>query len=118
LPDQPFQWAGLVFTRVISKPKRGYLTVDLGHKAIASENPIDKRVKFLNLDHYRFISQSEEHLVLEVQDWEQWKVGDALYGVPYHICPTINLYEEACIIQQGQWVDTWKVVARKRKIAI
>ena len=118
LPDQPFQWAGLVFTRVISKPKPGYLTVDLGHKAIAAENPIDKRVKFLNLDQYSFVSQSEEHLVLEVADWDKWKVGDALYGVPYHICPTINLYEEAMVIQNGEWVDTWQVVARKRKISI
>lgn len=118
LPDQPFQWAGLVFTRVISKPKTGYITVDLGHKAIASENPIDKRVKFLNLDNYRCVSQSEEHLVLEVADWDKWKVGDVLYGVPYHICPTINLYEEALIIQNGDWVDSWHVVARKRKISI
>lgn len=118
LPDQPFQWAGLVLTRVISKPKAGYITVDLGHKAIAAENPLDKRVKFLNLDNYRFVSQSEEHLVLEVKDWEKWKVGDVLYGVPYHICPTINLYEDAYIIQNGTWVDTWNVVARKRKIAI
>lgn len=118
LPDQPFQWAGLVFTRIISKPKAGYITVDLGHKAIAPENPIDKRVKFLNLDNYRCISQSEEHLVLEVADWDKWKVGDALYGVPYHICPTINLYEDAYVIQNGEWVDTWNVVARKRKIAI
>lgn len=118
LPDQPFQWAGLVLTRVISKPKAGYLTVDLGHKAIASENPIEKRVKFLNLENYRFVSQSEEHLVLEIKDWNKWKVGDVLYGVPYHICPTINLYEDAYIIQNGEWVDTWNVVARKRKIGI
>lgn len=118
LPDQPFQWAGLVLTRVISKPKEGFITVDLGHKAIASENPIDKRVKFLNLDNYRCISQSEEHLVLEVDDWEKWKVGDVLYGVPYHICPTINLYEDAYIIQNGNWIDSWNVVARKRKISI
>ena len=38
---------------------------DLGHKAIAAENPIDKRVNFLNLDQYSFVSQSEEHLVLD-----------------------------------------------------
>jgi len=118
LPDQPFEWAGLVFTRVISKPKQGYITLDLGHKALSSENPLDKRVKFLNLDKYRFVSQSEEHLVLEVVDWEKWKIGDARDGVPDHICPTINLYEEAVVINVGKHTDTWQVVARKRKINI
>jgi 3-hydroxy-D-aspartate aldolase len=118
LPDQPFVHAGLVLTRIISKPKTGYITLDLGHKAIASENPIDKRVRFLNQDEYKFISQSEEHLVLEVKDWDLHKVGDVWYGVPYHICPTINLYEEAVVVENHRVVDHWQVIARKRKISI
>ncbi|HTF19161.1 MAG TPA: alanine racemase, partial [Chryseolinea sp.] len=48
LPEQDYQFAALVITRVVSLPKPGVICVDLGHKAIASENPIDKRVSFLN----------------------------------------------------------------------
>ncbi len=118
LPDQPFVWAGLVLTRIISKPKTGYITLDLGHKAIASENPIDKRVRFLDRSDYKFISQSEEHLVLEVSDWEKHKVGEIWYGVPYHICPTINLYEEAVLVENKRALGNWQVIARKRKISI
>jgi 3-hydroxy-D-aspartate aldolase len=118
LPEQDFKWAGLLFTRVISKPRPGYITTDLGHKAVAAENPIDKRVKFLNLGTYKPVSQSEEHLVLEVENWESINVGDVLYGVPYHICPSINLYEEAYVVKAHAIWGTWQVIGRKRKISV
>lgn len=118
LSEQQFLHAALVFTRVISKPAVGIITVDLGHKAIAAENPIDKRVHFLNLVNYELLSQSEEHGVLAVQDWDALQVGDVLYGVPYHICPTVNLYDEANVVEEGRVVDRWEVLGRRRKITI
>jgi D-serine deaminase-like pyridoxal phosphate-dependent protein len=118
LPEQAFEWAGVLMTRVISKPKKGYITLDLGHKAVASENPLTKRVKFLNLADYQFISQSEEHLVLEVKDWESISIGQMLYGIPYHICPTINLYNEVYVVEHQEVIGTWQVIARNRKITV
>ena len=29
-------------------------------------------------------------------------MGDALYGVPYHVCPTVALHREAVIIENGR----------------
>ncbi|KZS42375.1 alanine racemase [Aquimarina aggregata] len=118
LTEQEYKYAALVITRVISKPKKNVITIDLGNKAIASENPIDSRVKFLNLFDYELISQSEEHGVLSVQNWNDIKVGDVLYGVPYHICPTINLYDEVSVIVHSKKIDSWDITARKRKITI
>ena len=118
LTEQPFEYAALVLTRVISKPTQGIVAIDLGHKAIASENPIDKRVRFLNLADYELLSQSEEHGVLKVYNWESIKVGDVLYGVPYHVCPTVNLYEEAYCVENGVITDTWQVLARRRRIEV
>lgn len=118
LTEQPFEHAALVLARVISKPAPGVVTLDMGHKAIAAENPIDKRIRFLNLDNYILRSQSEEHGVLEVSNWEDIQVGDALYGIPYHICPTVNLYEEMQVVDNQKVTETWQVVARKRKITI
>lgn len=118
LTEQHFEQAGVLLTRVISKPKKGYVTLDLGHKAVASENPLDKRVKFLNLTDYQFISQSEEHLVLEVKDWENIKVGQIIYGIPYHICPTINLYQEVYVVENQEVKTNWQVIARHRKITV
>lgn len=116
--EQNFEFAALVMSRIISKPKLGILTTDMGHKAISSENPIDKRIRFLNHDDLKLVSQSEEHGVIETENWDVYKVGDILLGVPYHVCPTVNLYDEAHIIENDKWIDTWKIEARKRKITI
>ncbi|ALM07043.1 alanine racemase [Sediminicola sp. YIK13] len=118
LGEQEFKYAALLITRVISKPKKGIITLDLGHKGIAAENPIQNRVRILNLSDYELLSQSEEHGVFKVKEWDKIKVGDVFYGVPYHICPTINLYDEAAVIENGNKVDTWQITARKRKINI
>ncbi len=118
LPEQPFEYAALVLTRVISKPKKGLVTIDMGHKAVAAENPIDKRIRFLNLDDYELLSQSEEHGVLAVKNWDSVKVGDVLYGVPYHVCPTVNLFDEAYMVENKQVIETWQVLGRRRKITI
>ncbi|WP_234734637.1 D-TA family PLP-dependent enzyme [Tellurirhabdus bombi] len=116
LPEQPFEWAALLLTRIVSKPAPGIITTDLGHKAVAAENPIDRRVKFLNLSGYEVIGQSEEHLVLRVANWETLEVGNELYGVPYHICPTVALHDEANVIQANQFVMRWAVEARRRRL--
>ncbi|MFD2099875.1 alanine racemase [Flagellimonas iocasae] len=116
LSEQQFKYAALLVTRVISKPTEGIVTVDMGHKSVAAENPIDKRIKFLNLDNYELLSQSEEHGVLKVADWDSIKVGDVFYGVPYHICPTINLHDEVSVIENGTKADSWEITARKRKL--
>lgn len=114
--EQPFEYAALVLTRIISKPTRGIVTIDMGHKAVAAENPIDKRIRFLNLTGYELLSQSEEHGVLRVEDWENLHVGDELLGVPYHVCPTVNLYDNAYVITENRQVDIWPIEGRKRKI--
>lgn len=115
-PEQPFVHAALVMTRIISLPAPGLICTDLGHKSIASENPIDKRVFFLNADDLIPVSQSEEHLILKASDQHTYKVGDVLYGLPYHICPTCALYERAFMIENHQKTGEWLHSARDRKI--
>lgn len=116
--DQPFQQAALLSTRVISLPAEGIVTVDLGHKAVAAENPIDRRFRFLNLEEYEVLSQSEEHGVVRLPAVHGLQIGDLLYAVPYHICPTVALHASATVIENQTVVDEWPVVARTRKISI
>lgn len=117
LPEQPFLFAALVVTRIVSHPAPGIFTTDLGHKAIASENPLPNRVYFLNEDSLEPIGHSEEHLVLKTSR-QSLHVGDVLYGVPYHICPTVALHETLAVIENHRVTDTWHVVSRKRKITL
>ena len=116
-PDLDFLHAALVLTRVISKPAAGRITCDLGHKAIAAENP-HPRVHFLNLPECKAVMHSEEHLVLETPRAAEFAIGDALYGVPWHICPTVALHSYANIVRDGRVVEQWKVAGRERVITI
>lgn len=115
LPDQPFHVAAQLITRVISKPQDGFVTLDLGHKAVSAENPIGKRVFFHGLDEYEVISQSEEHLVVKTPAATTLQVGDVLYGTPWHVCPTVALYNEAIVIENGENGGSWPI-ARGRKL--
>lgn len=117
LQEQKYLFAALVITRVISVPKAGIICLDLGHKAIASENPIDKRVTFLN-GALRPIGHSEEHLVCEVADDKAYKVGDVLYGVPYHVCPTVALHQTPAVVVNGVVNEYWNTLSRARKITV
>jgi D-serine deaminase-like pyridoxal phosphate-dependent protein len=77
-PDQPFDYAALVITRIISIVNSKTITTDLGYKAVASENPLP-RVHFLNAPDSNAIAHSEEHLVVQVPDSSKYNVGDVLY---------------------------------------
>jgi D-serine deaminase-like pyridoxal phosphate-dependent protein len=118
LIEQHYLPAALVITRVISKPSSNVVCIDLGHKSIASENALDKRVFFLNAKNMRPIGHSEEHMVFAVDDEAQFEVGDVLYGVPYHICPTIALHEKVSIVENNRLAKYWETLARNRKITI
>jgi D-serine deaminase-like pyridoxal phosphate-dependent protein len=118
--DQPFQHAALILTRVVSKPAPGIITIDLGHKAVAAENPIENRFRLLNLNSYTVTGQSEEHGVLEVPAdiWETISIGDVYYALPYHICPSVALHDYASVIEDGEVTQEWKIVARNRRLTI
>ncbi len=120
LPEQDFLPAAVLLTRIISKPQSGILTMDLGHKSVAAENPIHRRIFFLNLDSYKVIAQSEEHLVVEVgqKTWQSYQVGAIFYGIPQHICPTVALYDEVQVVDNNDVIDQWQVRARKKRINI
>ena len=117
LPDLDFLPAVLVLTRVISKPSARILCLDLGHKAIASEGP-HPRVEILGLADARATGHSEEHLTVETEHAGDYRVGSALYGIPWHICPTVALHQEAVVIRNGRAEEKWQVVARARTITV
>jgi D-serine deaminase-like pyridoxal phosphate-dependent protein len=62
--------------------------------------------------------QNEEHLVLETSEAPNFAPGDELLAIPRHVCPTSALHKEAILIENGQAVAVWPVVARDRKLTI
>ena len=112
LPDLCFVPAALVLARIISLPEPGLLCIDLGYKSIAAEQPINQRVFFLNAPELKMLRHSEEHLVAEATPDHQWQIGDVLYGLPYHICPTVALYQHAEVIAGGVKTGVWPVTGK------
>ncbi|MEC3878580.1 D-TA family PLP-dependent enzyme [Parapedobacter sp. 10938] len=114
LPEQKFLPAAVLLCRVISLPEPGRICVDLGYKAVASENLLERRVYFLDAPNLTSISHSEEHLVLEAPAGHGFRTGDVLYALPIHICPTVALYDRLTVVQDGSAVGNWPVAARQR----
>ncbi|HYE33021.1 MAG TPA: D-TA family PLP-dependent enzyme [Methylomirabilota bacterium] len=114
-PDLDFKIAAAILTRVLSRPLPNRVCLDLGHKAVASEMP-HPRVFFPALPDAQVAAHNEEHLVLETAQPSNLRPGDLLYGIPWHICPTMALHNAVHIVRNGRLAEEWPVMARQRKL--
>ena len=115
--EMKFQKAAVVATRIISQLDANTWCADLGHKSIASEFPFP-RVAFIHPELFVQIGHSEEHLVIQSETPNVLAVGQILLGFPYHICPTVALYDSIYVVGDGKIIDQWEVIARNRKITV
>jgi D-threonine aldolase len=113
-----FQPAALVVSRVISKPLPNRLTTDLGHKAIAADPPAGKRAVLLNLGEYTTVLQNEEHFGIDTPKAADWKIGDMIYAVPTHVCPTVALHRRAYVVEKNRVIGTWEIASRDRVLTV
>ena len=116
-PSHGMQNAAVLMARVISKPTPDRLCIDLGHKAVGSEMP-HPRVQLFGLEDAQPVVHSEEHLVLQTPRAAEYRVGDVVYGLPYHICPTMALHSEVWAVREGRAAERWAVTARARRLTI
>lgn len=92
--------------------------MDLGTKAIASDPPRGQRVYFSRLPEAAQDIHNEEHLVLVDPAVSDLLPGDALLGIPSHVCPTSALYDRVFVIQDGAVTDEWQVTSRNRRLTV
>jgi len=119
LPEQNFRTAAVIVGTIISKPTNTTFCIDIGYKAVVSENTLDKRLVILNDDNLIPIAHSEEHLIIGNKGKNQYEIGDTIYALPYHVCPTCALYDSVQVVnKKHQIYDQWMVAARGRKINI
>ncbi|RZJ68141.1 MAG: D-TA family PLP-dependent enzyme [Flavobacterium sp.] len=116
IPEQDFLFAALVISRVISLPASNKICIDLGYKAISSENDLLRRAWFLDAPYLKPYSHSEEHMVIEAGEGHNYKIGDLFYVVPVHICPTVALYNQAHLVTDQETDKTWSVNARDHEL--
>jgi len=105
----------LVMTRVVSQPRPGIVTCDAGHKAVSADAGVPTCV-VVGHSELTPLSPSEEHLPMAVQGGAAGpQVGDALYLLPRHVCPTVNNFDCALLVQDGVVKSVEKVSARGRE---
>ncbi len=101
LPDLGLQPAALVLTTVISQPKGHTVTCDAGHKSVSIDaGPPSCAV--IGYPHLRPAKPSEEHLPIESIDQDPPSLGEKLYLLPHHVCPTVNNFDQAVMIVAGR----------------
>ena len=107
--------AALVLTRVVSKPHKGVITCDAGHKAVSADAGVPTCVVVGHAE-LTPLSPSEEHLPMAVAgDATGPEVGEALYLLPRHVCPTVNNFDCALLVRNRQIEAVEKVTARGRE---
>lgn len=111
LPQLDFlQPAALVLSRVISHPRADTYTLDAGSKALASELE-GPPAEILGRPDDQPQTPSEEHLPVRTGGPLPAR-GSHLLLVPRHVCPTVNLAEEALLIDAGGRGEIVSVAAR------
>jgi D-serine deaminase-like pyridoxal phosphate-dependent protein len=98
---------GLTVLSTVVSRKGETLVVDCGEKTVAEAGPPRLR------DHETLgFRQSEEHYVIEVPPGNRLDLGDRVHVVPGHCCGTVNLHSRYYVVDGGEVVDTWPVLAR------
>jgi D-serine deaminase-like pyridoxal phosphate-dependent protein len=115
MAHQPSEWgyqpAALVVSTVVSHPKANYLTCDAGHKSVSADAGVPT-CEVAGRPDLRPLKPSEEHLPIEVLGGERPGIGEALYLIPRHVCPTVNNFDDAVIVIGGRVVGVEPVTAR------
>jgi len=113
--DWGFRFAALVVASVISHPVRGMITCDAGHKAVSCDAGIPN-CSVVGYPELEPQQPSEEHLPIRVPDGvRRPEIGETLYLVPRHVCPTVNNFDEALLVRNGKISEVVKVSARGRE---
>jgi D-serine deaminase-like pyridoxal phosphate-dependent protein len=115
LTQLPAEWgyqpAAVVVSTVVSHPRANLLTCDAGHKTVSADAGVPTCVVAGRPDLLP-LKPSEEHLPIEVKGGARPEIGEALYLIPRHVCPTVNNFDDALIVVGGRVIGMERVTAR------
>jgi D-serine deaminase-like pyridoxal phosphate-dependent protein len=104
--------AGVVLSTVVSRPTPRSITCDAGHKSVSADAGVPT-CSVLGNPHLKPSKPSEEHLPIESPSEESIpSIGEKLYLVPRHICPTVNNFDQALFVVDGRVRAVEPVTAR------
>lgn len=107
--DLRFDHALFVKATVMSRPAADRAIVDAGLKSSSVDSGMPAVWRAPGL---RYLKASDEHGVIEVGEGASPALGDALWLIPGHCDPTVNLYDELICVRAGRVEAVWPVSAR------
>ena len=116
--DYGYRPAAVVVSTVVSHPTPNRLTCDAGHKSVSADAGSPTCV-VLGRPELEPQKPSEEHMPIDAAPGAELPaVGDYLYLVPRHVCPTVNNFDHALLIVGGKIAGVERVTARGREAPI
>jgi D-serine deaminase-like pyridoxal phosphate-dependent protein len=117
LSDWGLQAAAVVLSTVVSHPKPNVITCDAGHKSVSADAGVPT-CAVLGHPEWNPAKPSEEHLPIEIPGGKAPTLGDKLYLLPRHVCPTVNNFDEAVFVVRGRVKNAEPVSARGHESAL
>ena len=115
LSEWDYQPAVMVLASVISHPVADGITCDAGHKTVSADAG-DPCCVAWNHRGLQALHPSEEHLPLRVPAFTAAPaLGDLLYLVPKHVCPTVNNFDHVVLVNDDRILGVERVTARGRE---
>ncbi|MHC5064308.1 MAG: alanine racemase [Planctomycetota bacterium] len=111
LEIEGYRHAATVLSTVISNPNEKRITFDAGSKALDAAIG-DPCCRVRDWDGLLPQRPSEEHLPVVVETGEAPALGSRLHLIPRHVCPTVNLADEAVLVEGGAIKAIVPVAAR------
>jgi len=102
-----------VLTTVVSTSVPGQCVIDAGSKTLSSDQTVGAGTygHFIDRD-WTPRRLNEEHGYVEIR--EPARIGEKVWLVPAHVCPTVNLHDLVWYGREGRVEGSWKVAARGR----
>jgi D-serine deaminase-like pyridoxal phosphate-dependent protein len=116
LPDSyGYRPAVLVLSTVVSQPTADRVTCDAGHKTVSADSGVPT-CAVMGRSELQPGHPSEEHLPIEVPPGGTTPgLGEVVYLIPRHVCPTVNNFDHAILVSGGRVLGVERVTARGRE---
>lgn len=100
-----------VLTTVVSTAVPGQCVIDAGSKTLSSDQTMGSGTYGRVVDRPWTVRKlNEEHGYVEIRG--PARVGEKVWVIPSHVCPTVNLHDEIWYGRGGRVEGSWKVAAR------
>jgi D-serine deaminase-like pyridoxal phosphate-dependent protein len=110
--------AARVLTTVVAHPTSERFVLDAGTKAFTSDGgdgpPFPGRGVVVGRPELVLDFMNEEHAVGQRTGADDVAIGDRLEVIPLHVCSTVNMFDEAFGVRDGEVVRTLPIAGRGR----